>query len=438
MGCCFSAMRVQDIYTVFIKHPFICTDSRKSVKGAVFFALRGPSFDGNAFAREALDRGCAFAVVDDPTVVQNDRFILVKDSLAALQELAGFHRSHFQIPVLAITGTNGKTTTKELCHAVLSKKFNLVATPGNLNNHIGVPLTVLSIAEHTEMAVVEMGANHPGEISTLCRIARPELGIITNIGRAHLEGFGGFEGVVRAKRELYDFIGENGGTLFVNADNELLMSLSGSIRRVTYGISHPAAITGRCISADPFLTVELSDSALEETCQIRTHLTGRYNLENILAAFTAGRLFNVDTARIIQAIEQYHPGNMRSQLIDTPHNRVILDAYNANPSSMEAALTNFASLPGPEKWVVLGDMLELGPESLSEHHHIIDLILRLNLQKGILIGEHFASVSVPPGFRVFNSHSEARSYLEKHPVRNRLVLLKGSRAMGLETLIGLF
>ncbi len=431
-------MRIQEIYQIFAKHPVICTDSRKSVRDAMFFALRGDLFDGNAFAQEALDRGCAFAVVDDPSIAIHERFILVNNTLATLQELAAFHRAQYHIPVLAITGTNGKTTTKELCHAVLSKKFVTVATPGNLNNHIGVPLTVLSITWQTKLAVVEIGANHPGEITSLCRIARPDLGIITNIGRAHLEGFGGFNGVVRAKNELYEFIKITGGILFVNADNELLMSLSESMNRIVYGISKPAPVTGCCLSADPFLTVRICDAHLKDVYQIATQMTGDYNLENILAAFTVGRYFNVPPEQIIQAIGEYRPGNMRSQLIETRHNRVILDAYNANPSSMEAALTNFAGTPGPEKWLVLGDMLELGQESLQEHQAIIELLLRLDLQNGILIGKNFSSVPVPHEFHIFPSLPEARTFLEKQPITGSMVLIKGSRAMCLEKLIDLF
>lgn len=437
MGFCFSNMLIQDLYQVFLKHPVVCTDSRKSIKDAVFFALKGTSFNGNTYAREALDKGCAYAVVDDPSIACDERYLLVKDGLEALQQLARLHRSNHPIPVLAITGSNGKTTTKELIHAILSKKYQTIATPGNLNNHIGVPLTLLSITGQTEIAVVEMGANHPGEISLLCQIALPDLGIITNIGRAHLEGFGSFEGVIHAKNELYISVRERGGTLFVNADNAFLMHLSESISRVTYAINSTASVMGSCISAIPFLKARIADAEQEKVYPVSSQLTGVYNLENMLAAFTVGRYFHVDADRIIQAIEGYRPGNMRSQLTETTYNRVIVDAYNANPSSMEAALINFAGLPDPDKWLVLGDMLELGDETMREHRIIMDLAIRLNLKKGLLIGEHFSLVDVPPGFLTFPDVEKARVFLEMNPIRGGMVLLKGSRAMGLEKLIGI-
>lgn len=438
MGFCFKEMSVQEIYKVFEKHPFICTDSRKIVKDALFFALKGNSFDGNAFAEVAISEGCSFAVVDDPGVVSNDRFLLVANVLESLQQLAAFHRTRFPVPVLAITGSNGKTTTKELCYAVLSERYRTIATQGNLNNHIGVPLTILSVTGYTDIAIIEMGASHPGEISLLCQIARPNLGIITNIGRAHLEGFGSIEGIARAKNELYSYIGNTGGTLFVNADNELLMSLSDSVPRIMYGTGSSSSIRGTCTSMDPYLTVRITDSGSDQERIIQTRLTGTYNLENILAACAVGNYFHVDSEKIARAISGYRPANMRSQVLETEHNRIILDAYNANPSSMEAALKNFAELSDPDKWIIIGDMLELGSGSVEEHQQIIDIALQLGLRNGILIGKHFASLAAPAGFRIFRDISEAREYLTKHPIRKSTLLVKGSRAMGLEKLVDLF
>lgn len=437
MGYCFGKMTREELYDVFQRHPSICTDSRKIIEGSIFFALRGDCFDGNSFAREAIQKGCTYAVVDDPGVVMNERFLLVGNVLDSLQELAILHRQHVQVTVLAITGTNGKTTTKELCAAILSTQYHTVATRGNLNNHIGVPLTILSIHDDTDIAIVEMGASHPGEIRQLCQIAQPDLGLITNIGRAHLEGFGSFEGVISAKKELYDYIRDNGGTLFVNSDDELLESLSASVPRITYGTSGHASVRGACPLPDPYLTVRIFPEEAGQEMFVATQLTGRYNLENVLAAWAVGNYFHVRAGRMARAISDYVPANMRSQVINTTHNRVILDAYNANPSSMEAALRNFASLDGHDKWLILGDMLELGSFSSDEHGRIMALATELGLLKGILIGEQFSRTTVPDGFRTFPGVSEARSHLEMHPIRNGTVLVKGSRAIGLEWLTDL-
>ncbi len=436
-GFVLKKMPIEELYRIFKRHPLICTDSRKIVRDSVFFALKGNSFDGNAFAEKAIGEGCSYAVVDDPGVARNQRFVLVDNVLDTLQQLATFHRKHTGIPVLAITGTNGKTTTKELCYAVLSKQYRVVATKGNFNNHIGVPLTILSIQDDTDVAIAEMGANHPGEISHLCRIAQPRLGIITNIGRAHLEGFGNCDGIIRAKNELYTYISNTGGTLFVNTDNALLDSLSATIPRITYGSSGPASVMATCQSMDPYLTVSIAQTDNGKERLVNTRLTGTYNLENILAAWAVGRYFHVPLDKMAEAISDYMPANMRSQLLETSHNRVIMDAYNANPSSMEAALRNFASLSDPGKYLILGDMLELGSFSHDEHQRIMEFATELNLAQGILIGEQFSSLTIPDGFKAFLTVGEAREYLVKQPLRNRILLLKGSRAIGLEQLTDL-
>lgn len=436
-GFVLEKMTIEELYRIFKRHPLICTDSRKIVRDSVFFALKGNFFDGNAFAEEAIGKGCAYAVVDDPGVAKNQHFLLVDNVLDALQQLAVFHRRHIHVPVLAITGSNGKTTTKELCFSVLSKQYRPVATMGNFNNHIGVPLTILSIHDGTDIAIIEMGANHPGEISHLCRIAQPGLGIITNIGRAHLEGFGSFEGIISAKNELYTYIKNTGGTLFVNTDNELLDSLSASIPRITYGIADPASVMGTSLSTDPYLTVSIALSEQGQERVITTHLTGIYNLENILAAWAVGNYFKVHPDRMAEAISDYVPANMRSQILETSSNRVIMDAYNANPSSMEAALRNFALMGDPNKWMILGDMLELGSFSQGEHQRIIGLATELGLMKGILIGRQFSLLTVPVGFKTFLNVDEAREYLIKNPLKNGTLLIKGSRAIGLERLTDL-
>jgi UDP-N-acetylmuramoyl-tripeptide--D-alanyl-D-alanine ligase len=434
-------MELPNLYRLFLDHPFITTDSRRVIRDSIFFALRGQQFDGNRFAGDALEKGCAFAVVDEPSVAAGERFILVKDVLASLQELSAFHRSRFNMPVLAITGSNGKTTTKELCHAVLSSEFRTVATTGNLNNHIGVPHTLLSISPQTQVAVVEMGANHPGEIAALCRLARPDLGIITNIGRAHLEGFGSFEGIVSAKKELYDHIARSQGTLFVNSGNPLLMDLSEGINRVTYGPGSDAILNGVSEGDGLLLKIRVAfrnkhDGTMQEM-SLETQLTGDYNLENVLAAMAVGLFFNIKPEKIAGAVARYRPDNMRSEVKDTPFNRIILDAYNANPTSMETALRHFSGVKDQSKWLILGDMRELGPDSHKEHGRIVQLIRELSFQRVILIGEEFYRYAGTGEYLFFNTTTQAYDWLKKHPVRHATVLIKGSRLMKLEMLVEL-
>ena len=425
---------IRQLYKLFLRYPAISTDSRNIRKDSLFFALRGEHFNGNAFAEEALVKGAAYAVVDDPGLKNNKSFIQVDDVLQTLQQLAAFHREQLTgVPVLAITGTNGKTTTKELAGAVLSEKFNLTHTEGNLNNHIGVPLTVLQITPETEMAVVEMGANHTGEITSLCEIARPGFGIITNIGKAHLEGFGGFEGVVKAKKELYDYINARHGTLFVNADNDLLLKLSENIARVLYGQHKMAGCRGVLRPDGPFLSIDWLYQG--KTIEIISRLYGAYNFENIMAAICVAQHFRVPADDIVHAIENFVSANSRSQLIHSSYNTIYLDAYNANPSSMEAAILNFDSMNVSRKVLILGDMFELGDASQDEHHRILRLVKNLGFQEIVLVGPEFMAVAGPTYKNSFTDRHEALHWLKKQHFRDRSILLKGSRGMELENLL---
>ncbi len=422
-----------ELYHHFLECGTVCTDSRNIIPGSIFFALKGTSFDGNRFASQAINDGAAFAVVDDPACTPDNRYILVPDCLKALQDLASFHRSRFNIPVIAITGTNGKTTTKELIHSVLRQKFKTVATTGNLNNHIGVPLTLLNITDETEIAIIEMGANHEGEIDFLCRIARPGYGIITNIGRAHLEGFGGFEGVVRTKTELYRYLKDNDGTVFLHRQDDLLSRHAEGLKVVTYGTSQVDTVVS-LITADPFVRAEIRFPG-NQRITVDTKLYGKYNLSNIAAAACIGHFFKVPVDRIGSALESYEPANNRSQVTITRTNRLILDAYNANPSSMEAALVSFAETNYPAKIVILGDMLELGAESDKEHRHILGLIDNLGFTKVFLVGRRFCSTNTHPDFHAFADAALAKLWFEHHRIEQATVLIKGSRGMKMEILV---
>jgi UDP-N-acetylmuramoyl-tripeptide--D-alanyl-D-alanine ligase len=427
---------LNDIYQAFLKHPVISTDSRRIAAGSIFFALKGEQFNGNDYAAGALDQGAAFAVVDEPRQLPADRHFLVEDVLSTLQELALHHRKTLDIPVIAITGTNGKTTTKELVAAVLARKFTVVATKGNLNNHIGVPLTLLTLTRDTGIAVIEMGANHPGEIAFLCNIARPTHGLITNIGKAHLEGFGGFEGVVRTKTELYDFLKAGGGQLFVHKDDKLLMDHAGECATTTYG-SPLADLAAVNVSADPFVTLDLlfrDGSSLP----LKTNLYGLYNAPNILAAASVGQYFGIGGDEIRIALEAYRPVNNRSQVTRTDRNLLIMDAYNANPTSMEAALKTFAAASYPEKTVLLGDMLELGTESDNEHLHILSLVAELGFGQVYLVGPDFTRLNTRREFTCFHDSELARMWFMHHPLNNQTILVKGSRGIRLETIVDQF
>jgi UDP-N-acetylmuramoyl-tripeptide--D-alanyl-D-alanine ligase len=428
-------MSIEEIYSVFLKCPNICTDSRKAQKDAIFFSLIGEHFNGNTYAESALNRGCLYAIIDEAKYSKDNRYIIVENALKTLQDLAKYHRSKLKIPIIGITGTNGKTTTKELINAVLSKKVKTLATSGNLNNHIGVPKTILSITNNTEIAIIEMGANHIGEIAELCEIAQPDYGIITNIGKAHLEGFGNFEGIVKAKSELYNWIKKSGKGLFVNIENDLLSSLSEKIKRITYGNYLKADYSGRIIKADPMLELEWFNKNNNFIALLKTHLVGKYNFENILAAIAVGSFFNVENDLINKAIEEYIPTNNRSQIITTKNNTLIVDAYNANPSSMELAINNFAATSYTNKTVILGDMFELGQDSEKEHLKILNLILRMNFSKIILVGSMFSKINNDKNIPTFINSDELASWLGKNKIPGATILIKGSRGVKMEKII---
>jgi UDP-N-acetylmuramoyl-tripeptide--D-alanyl-D-alanine ligase len=421
----------KDLYALFQKHPTIIIDSRAITPGCLFFALKGETFDGNAFAADSLEKGAAFAIIDNPAYTSTHTF-LVPNVLESLQELARIHRSNLNIPVIGITGTNGKTTTKELINAVLQSQYHVLATTGNLNNHIGVPLTLLSITRNTEIAIIEMGANHPGEIAFLCDIARPTLGLITNIGKAHLEGFGGFEGVIRTKSELYQFLRSNKGKAFVNGDNPLLMDLSEGIECILYGSNNTFQTQVMSTKSDPFLQVLWSQKGEEIT--INTWVVGSYNLENVSAALSVATYFQIPKEKVVQAISSYQPSNNRSQEVKTASNRVILDAYNANPSSMKAALMNFAGMKADKKMLILGDMLELGNESGVEHRAVIQLIKDNGFAEVILVGPEFQMVQ-DSNLVTFRDISSATEWLRQHPVSGYTILVKGSRGIKMEKIM---
>jgi len=420
------------IYQFFSEHQVISTDSRQIQPGSIFFALKGESFNGNAYAEKALEQGASFAVIDEPEYASNDKFFVVSDVLTTLQELARYHRMQFTIPVIGITGSNGKTTTKELIHNVLATKYRTLATRGNLNNHIGVPLTLLGITPETEIAIIEMGANHPGEIDLLCRIAQPDYGLITNIGKAHLGGFGGFEGVIRTKTELSRFLSEHCGVMFLNNRDELLVNRINNVDLIRFGAPPGNVILLNLIS-DPFVKLEVQFPD-RSVVLIESKLYGRYNANNILAAASIGQHFGISSDRIKMAIEAYQPANNRSQIMKTDRNILILDAYNANPSSMEAALSMFDETDYPEKTVILGDMLELGEESDHEHQQILKFIDHFKFQHVYLVGPVFTRLNTKRENACFQDCDLARMWLEHHKIENSTVLIKGSRGIGLEKL----
>ena len=412
-------MDIKELYKIFLKSSGVTTDSRQIELNSIFFALKGDNFDGNKYAKSAIDKGASFAVVDNQAYCLNEKYILVDDVLSCLQELSKYHRKQLNCPVLGITGTNGKTTTKELITAVIEKKFRTVATKGNFNNHIGVPLTLLRTKLDTEFLIVEMGANHIHEIEFLCGLAQIDFGIITNIGKAHLEGFGSVEGVIKAKKELYDHIDINDGTLFVNANDKLLKSISENTDRILYNINEQEQ------SNSPFAEVIYNGSL------ISSQLIGDYNRTNILAACEIGRYFGVSLEKIKEAIESYTPSNNRSQLLETNRNTIVLDAYNANPSSMTEAIKAFQKVNHKKKLLILGDMLELGENSLVEHQSIIDELSHNN-QKVILVGQEFNKCQ--HNFVHFFNSEDTLGWIEENPIEDMLILLKGSRGIKLEML----
>lgn len=424
---------IEELYKIYQQHPSVQTDTRNLKPGDIFFALKGPNFNGNSFAKQAIDDGASFVIIDERGFEIPGKTFLVEDGLTALQELALHHRKQFNIPFIAITGSNGKTTTKELIHAVLSTSFKTYTTEGNLNNHIGVPLTILKIKSDAEMAVIEMGANHLNEIAGYCQIAMPTHGLITNCGKAHLEGFGGMEGVKRAKGELFDYLRTlTHGFAFVMWDYDYLREMSKGISGIIkYGTEINDHIIGRVFRSDPFLQVEITQGLDDKI--ISTQLVGDYNLPNVLAGVTVGKFFEVPESNIKSAIEKYTPSNSRSQLIEKGSNKIILDAYNANPSSMKLAIENFAKKPVENKIMMLGAMAELGVESLHEHEEVIELINNYSWKQVILVGGDFLKLSHP--FLSFENSLKAKEWFDQQHFQNSYILVKGSRSMQMEKVV---
>lgn len=422
---------IEKLYQLYLKYPSVSTDTRKVQKGDLFFALKGDNFNGNLFADQAIANGASYAIIDEEPPVINDRLILVDNSLATLQALASYHRNELSIPFVAITGSNGKTTTKELTHAVLSEKYRTYATEGNLNNHIGIPLTILKIKSDAEIAIIEMGANHRGEIAGYCEYTRPTHGLITNAGKAHLEGFGGAEGVKKGKGELFDYLRTHDGTAFVMWDYDYLQQMSKGIKNiVSYGSEH-GDLNGFAETAAPYLRVSITKG--EPSGFIQTRLTGDYNLPNVLAAVAIGNYFKVDARAIKRGIENFEPSNSRSQIISSGTNTIILDAYNANPSSMKLAIENFKHFTNEEKVLLLGAMAELGSESLKEHEMILHQIGLNNWKEVILVGGDFLKIKHP--YKSFTDSVDAGKWLASRQFHNTAFLVKGSRSMRMEKVV---
>ncbi len=431
-------MDIQELYKLYQQHPCITTDSRDCPKDSIFLALKGASFNGNQYAIQALEKGCSFAIVDEMPEQLDERLILVKDCLQTFKDLAREHRRHFDIPVVGITGTNGKTTTKELIHAVLATCYHVMATEGNFNNDVGVPKTLFRLNEEHDIAVVEMGASHPGDIKTLVETAEPTCGLITNVGRAHLQGFGSFEGVCKTKGELYDFLRSHEYPVFINRDNDHLMKMAGGLADVYYYGQSDAPdilIRGEVLSCAPFLKFRWREQDHDakytsEWMEVQTHLIGAYNLDNMLAAITVGYVNNVPFERINQALENYIPTNNRSQMTETKTNHLIVDAYNANPSSMKAAIDNFKLMEVSPKMVILGDMRELGDVSAEEHQQIADQLQVAGFDEIWLVGEEFMKTRCP-GCRTFQNVEEVKTAFAQEQPQHRYILIKGSNSIRL-------
>lgn len=431
-------VNIEQLYQHYLKHPVICTDTRSITEGCLFFALKGDKFDANQFAEKAIADGAAFAIVDNLAYAKSDKYVLVDDVLTALQDLAKHHRKQLSIPVIGLTGSNGKTTTKELIRAVLAEHFKVFATKGNLNNHIGVPLSILSIADDVEIAVIEMGANHQKEIELLSNIAQPTHGLISNVGMAHLEGFGGFEGVKKGKAELYAYLSQNNGYAFVNAANKDLTEMVNKVgvkNIVRYNIAEEGNVQGVLKHSDPLIAFNWSFNG--ESHEAKANLTGTYNFENILAAISIGCFFKLSPAEINKGLADYFPTNNRSQLTKTDKNTVICDFYNANPSSMAAAITNLNSLSAANKIAILGDMFELGGESGAQHERIIALALENGIDTLVFVGHHFYHAKGNVNANFFATPAEAAEFIQTKDWKNSLILLKGSRGMALEQLLPL-
>lgn len=430
-------MVIEQLYELYKQHPVISTDTRKIAPGSLFFALKGDKFDANTFAAQAVEAGAAYAVIDDAAYRVSEQFILVDDVLTTLQDLARYHRKQLQIPVVGLTGTNGKTTTKELINAVLSQQFNTLATKGNLNNHIGVPLTILTINASHQMAVIEMGANHQKEIAFLCTIAQPTHGLITNVGKAHLEGFGGVEGVKKGKGELYDYLKATNGVAFVNSSSAdlMLMQQARELSNVVYyGQAAMSAVHGNLTGNAPYLSLQWATAGNLTEQHITSQLTGEYNFDNILAAICIGNYFELSATQINEGIEGYQPKNNRSQIVKTENNTLICDYYNANPSSMAVAIANLDNLQANRKVMILGDMFEMGDEAAAEHKTVIDLALDTAADEHIFVGNEFYTQNPGKG-TFYKTAEEAIEGIKTNPISGATVLIKGSRGMALERLV---
>lgn len=429
-------VEINQLYELYLRYPAISTDSRCVRKNSIFFALRGTNFDGNSYAREALINGAAYAVIDKPQDNTDSRFILVDDSLVTLQSLANYHRKKCDTLILAITGSNGKTTTRELIKKILIAKYKVYSTQGNLNNHIGVPLTLLSMPPDTQFGIIEIGANHKGEIRHLCKIAEPDYGLITNIGKAHLEGFGSLEDVAKAKAELFEYLENNNGTILGNTGNSFVYSIIPEKYNKTVLFGDKSGICrGKYISSDPFLKLLLYVNNDQRGVKINTNLVGRYNLENVVAAATFTHYLKIDTKTIKRAIENYYPENNRSQLLKTKNNVIYLDAYNANPTSMKVALENFIELNVKNKYFILGEMLEVGKATAKEHESLLNFLKEKNITNILCVGKAFYKYANKSGYKYFNNVDDLARNLVTNKIRKANIFIKGSRANQLEKLV---
>ncbi len=423
-------MTMEELHALFIEHPTICTDTRKITENCLFFALKGPNFNGNAFAQNALDKGAAYAIIDEESFKTSDNLILCDNVLETLQRLAAYHRNHCKAKIISLTGSNGKTTTKELINAVISRKYKTIATQGNLNNHIGVPLTLLSIQPDTEMAIVEMGANHIGEIEFLCKIAQPDFGYITNFGKAHLEGFGSVEGVIQGKSELYYYLTTHDKHVFFNADDPIQKEkLASYTKKIGFSTSDHQFYNIKFLGADPYVNLEV------EGVHIHTQLVGKYNFPNCCAAILMGKYFNVPIEDVKSAIESYRPQNNRSQILSKNGFEIVLDAYNANPTSMKAALENFSLMKADRKTIIIGDMFELGNTANKEHQVIVDFAEKIQFDDIYLVGENFFKTKTSS--TQCKSFDDLKDHLLKNPLKKGALLIKGSRGMALERVLEL-
>lgn len=425
-------MDISQLYNIYKQYPEVSTDTRNCPKNSIFFALKGANFNGNEYAEKALESGCSYAIIDEAEYATRPNIILVENALETLQKLAHHHRKQLKTPVIGITGTNGKTTTKELITSVLSQEYNVISTQGNLNNHIGVPLTLLRMKKEHEIAVIEMGASHVGEIKFLAEMAMPNYGLITNIGHAHIEGFGSYENVIKAKGELYEYIrSTRDGKIFIDHDNSLLMEMSEGITSIYYGWEEDLFISGKVLSIRPYLEFEWKFGSNRN--KVTTKLIGEYNLPNVLAAITVGKYLGVKAPLICKAIEEYEPTNNRSQLKETDKNMLIIDAYNANPTSMHAALENFDHMDVSHKVLILGDMKELGNNTDIEHQKIADYVSHHNFDKVMFVGDNFSRVHTD--HLRFKDTDSLKHYLTENPISDSYILLKGSRGIQLEKCI---